>query len=62
MQQLSRSWASRGGLDLPEQNVVARDRGGVGAARVLQEEVVLVLQDFLGPGHATVEILLVGLI
>ena len=58
----ARCCAFIGGFDLPEQHVVARDSGGVGAASVLQEEVVSVLQDFLGTGDAIVEILLVGLV
>lgn len=41
---------------------MTRDSGGVGAASVLQEEVVSALQDFLGTGDAIVEILLVGLV
>ena len=62
IERCARGCAFGGVLDLPEQNVVARDRGGVGAASVLQEEVISVLQDFLGPGDTTVEIFLVGLI
>ena len=51
-----------GGLDLPEQHVVARDSGNISVASVLQEEVILVLQDFLSSGDTVVEILLVGLV
>lgn len=50
------------GLDLPEEHIVARDGGGVCVAGVLEEDVVSILQDFLGTGDTVVEILLVGLV
>lgn len=57
---MSRAFA--GGLDLPEQHIVARESGSIRVASVLQEDVISILQDFLGTGDTIVEILLVGLV
>lgn len=50
------------GLDFPEQHIMTRETGRVDAASVFQEEVISLLQDFLGMGDTAVEILLIGFV
>lgn len=48
--------------NLPVQDVVARDGGGIGEAGVFDEKSVVGLEKLLGYGDAFVEVLLVGLV